>query len=53
MNNWLQSYDYRVEMSWTSFAFVAGSFGIIIILLVSIQTIKDSLSSPTRSIKVE
>ncbi|WP_028523508.1 ABC transporter permease [Runella limosa] len=53
MKNWLQSYAYRVEMSWTAFAFVAGSFGIVIILLVSVQTIKASLSNPTHSIKVE
>lgn len=53
MKNWLQSYAYRVEMSWTSFALVAGSFGIAIVLLVSVQTIKASLSNPTHSIKIE
>jgi ABC-type antimicrobial peptide transport system permease subunit len=53
MNNWLQNYEYRVEISWWIFA-VAGLGSMVITLLtVSYQSIKAALTNPVKSLKTE
>ena len=53
MHNWLQNYEYRVEISWWIFA-VAGLGSMIITLLtVSYQSIKAALTNPVTSLKAE
>ncbi|MCP1384138.1 ABC transporter permease [Runella salmonicolor] len=53
MNQWLQNYAYRIEVSGFSFAAVVLSFGIIIIFLVGFQTFKAALMNPTQSLRSE
>ena len=53
MNNWLQDYQYRTDLSWWIFA-GAGSFALIIALLtVSLQTIKAAWANPIKSLRTE
>ncbi|RFS17785.1 ABC transporter permease [Emticicia sp. C21] len=53
MNQWLQDFAYRVELSWWIFA-VAGLLAIIVALLtVSFQSIKAALMNPIKSLKSE
>ncbi len=53
MNDWLQSFAYRVELSWWMFL-SAGIIGLAIILFsVSFQSIKAALSNPINSIRYE
>jgi ABC-type antimicrobial peptide transport system permease subunit len=53
MNNWLQSYDYRVNISWWIFV-CAGLVAILIALLtVSTQAIKAAVANPVKSLRSE
>ncbi len=53
MNKWLQSFAYRINMSWWVFL-VAGLLAIIIALLtVSFQAIKAAIANPVDSLRSE
>ncbi|QEC65966.1 FtsX-like permease family protein [Panacibacter ginsenosidivorans] len=53
MNKWLQSFAYRINISWWVFA-VAGIAALLIALLtVSFQAIKAALSNPVKSLRTE
>lgn len=53
MNNWLQNYQLRIELSWWIFA-VAGIGALLITLLtVSFQAIKAAMANPVKSLKTE
>jgi len=53
MYKWLQSYSYRINISWTVFI-SAGLLAIIIALMtVSYQSIKAALANPTKSLRSE
>ncbi|HEX4850130.1 MAG TPA: FtsX-like permease family protein, partial [Puia sp.] len=53
MHNWLQSYEYRIEISW--WIFLAAGFSAILIALttISFQTIKASIANPVKSLRTE
>ena len=53
LNDWLQKYEYRTEISWWIFA--AASFGAlaITVLTVSFQAIKAALMNPVKSLRSE
>jgi ABC-type antimicrobial peptide transport system permease subunit len=53
MNNWLQDYAYKIDISWWMFV-VAGITAIVIALVtVSFQAIKTSLANPVKSLRTE
>jgi ABC-type antimicrobial peptide transport system permease subunit len=53
MQDWLQKYDYRIEISWWIFL-IAGLLAIAIALFtVSTQAIKAALSNPVKSLRTE
>lgn len=53
MNQWLQSFAYRINISWWFFA-VAGVAAILIALLtVSFQAIKAAVANPVKSLRSE
>ncbi|MHA4842845.1 ABC transporter permease [Flavitalea antarctica] len=53
MNQWLQGYVYRINISWQSFA-AGGTAAIIIALLtISFQAVKAAMASPVRSLRSE
>jgi putative ABC transport system permease protein len=53
MNQWLQSFAYRVGISWWIFA-IAGLAAVLIALVtVSLQTIRAALANPIRSLRSE
>jgi predicted permease len=53
MNQWLQDYAYRINISWWLFA--AGGLAAIIIALatISFQAIKAAIANPVRSLRTE
>ena len=53
MENWLQKYDYRTEISLWIFLAVATGVLVITLLTVSYQTIKAALMNPVNSLKTE
>lgn len=53
MNNWLQSFAYRIDLEWWVFA-AAGLLAMTIALItVSTQAIKASLTNPVKSLRTE
>jgi putative ABC transport system permease protein len=51
MNNWLQNYKYRIEISWWIFL-IAGAVAILIaIFTVSFQSIKAAMANPGEEFK--
>ncbi|SFE51723.1 ABC-type antimicrobial peptide transport system, permease component [Chitinophaga sp. CF118] len=53
MKDWLQKYEYRIDIGWWIFA-VAGMLAIIIALLtVSMQAIKAAIANPVKSLRSE
>jgi putative ABC transport system permease protein len=53
MNQWLQSFAYRVGISWWIFA-LAGVIAMgIALVTVSVQTIRAALANPVKSLKTE
>jgi ABC-type lipoprotein release transport system permease subunit len=53
MNDWLQHYTYRAELSWWIFAAVMVGAVIITLLTVSFQAIKAALLNPVKSLRAE
>ena len=53
MNKWLQSFTYRVDISWWMFA-LAGIVAICIaVLTVSLQAIRAAIANPVKSLRTE
>jgi predicted permease len=53
MHNWLQNYQYRIEITWWIFL-IAGTLAILTALLtVSFQAIKAAVANPVRSLRSE
>jgi putative ABC transport system permease protein len=53
MSNWLESYEYRIKLSWTIF-FIAGILALLIALItVSFQAIKAAIANPIKSLRSE
>ena len=53
LNDWLQKYDYRTEVSWWIFAVSCLGALTITLLTVSFQAIKAALMNPIKSLKSE
>ena len=53
MNNWLQDFAYRVDISWWVFV-MAGVIALCIALItVSLQAIKAAMANPVKSLRTE
>ncbi|AFK03710.1 protein of unknown function DUF214 [Emticicia oligotrophica DSM 17448] len=53
MNQWLQDFAYKAEISWWLFAIGGGVAVIIALFTVSFQAIKAALLNPVKSLKTE
>jgi putative ABC transport system permease protein len=53
MNNWLQNYDYRTDLSWWIFAAAGVGALLITLLTVSFQAIKAAVANPVKSLRSE
>jgi len=53
MNKWLQSFAYRISISW--WIFLVAGFGALLIALitVSFQAIKAAIANPVKSLRTE
>ena len=53
MNNWLQKFVFRIDISWWIF-FVSGLAALIIALVtISIQAVKAAVANPIESLRYE
>lgn len=53
MSQWLESYAYRIKISWWIFAIAGMSAFIITVLTVSFQVIRAAISDPMKSLRTE
>ena len=53
LNDWLQRYEYRTDVSWWIFAAAALGALTITLMTVSFQAIKAALANPIRSLRTE
>ncbi len=53
MNKWLQSFAYRIEMSWWMFVLSGGIALLIALATVSYQAIKAATANPVKSLRYE
>ncbi len=53
LNNWLQKYEYRTEISWWIFAGAGTGALVITLLTVSFQSVKAALMNPVKSLRSE
>jgi putative ABC transport system permease protein len=52
-NNWLQGFEYHIELKWWFFAISGATSLLIAVITVSFQAIKASLINPAETIKTE
>jgi ABC-type antimicrobial peptide transport system permease subunit len=53
MNNWLQDFAYRIDISWWMFALSGGIALVIALATVSFQAIKAATANPVESLRYE
>jgi hypothetical protein len=53
MNEWLQQFNYRMEITWWIFA--ASGFGALVVALftVSYQSVRAAIADPVKSLRSE
>lgn len=53
MNQWLQDFTYRIEISWWVFALAGGVTISITLVTISFQAIKAAVANPVKSLRTE
>ena len=53
MNQWLENFPYRVNISWWMFALAGGLAVLLALFTVSFQTVKAALSNPVHNLRSE
>jgi putative ABC transport system permease protein len=53
MNKWLQSFAYRISITWWVFAIAAGMALLIALLTVCLQAIKAAIANPVKNLRTE
>jgi ABC-type antimicrobial peptide transport system permease subunit len=53
MHNWLQNYEYRIDISWWIFLAAGVSAILIALITISFQSIKAAIANPVKSLRTE
>ena len=53
MNKWLESFAYRISLSWWIFAIAGLASMVIALLTVSFQAVKAATANPVESLRSE
>jgi putative ABC transport system permease protein len=53
MNKWLQSYVWRIDISWWVFALTGGFALLVAVTTISFQAVKAALANPVKSLRTE
>jgi ABC-type antimicrobial peptide transport system permease subunit len=53
MHNWLQHYEYRIDISWWIFLAAGVSAILIALITISFQSIKAAIANPVRALRGE
>jgi putative ABC transport system permease protein len=53
MDNWLQDYSNRIDISWWIFIFAGATTILITLVTISFQSIKAATANPVKSLRME
>lgn len=53
MNKWLQTYAYRIDISWLTFLMAGFLLVIIALITVNFQSIKAAMANPIKSLRTD
>jgi putative ABC transport system permease protein len=53
MNNWLQNFQYRIEVGWQVFALAGGLSLVVALITISYQALKTAWTRPAEALKYE
>ncbi|HKZ38779.1 MAG TPA: hypothetical protein VJ184_14055 [Chryseolinea sp.] len=53
MNQWLQRFAFKIELSWWIFALAGGSALLIALMTISVQAIQSAIANPIQSLRTE
>lgn len=53
MNNWLQTFEYKVEIGWQVFGLAGGLSLVVALMTISYQAVKTAWSQPAKTLKYE
>jgi ABC-type antimicrobial peptide transport system permease subunit len=53
LKNWLDTYDYRIDLHWWVFVAACAAALALTLLTVSFQSVKAALSNPVKSLRSE
>ena len=53
LSNWLKDYEYKIEISWQSFALAGGMALVLALLTVSFHALKSARTNPVNNLKSE
>ena len=53
MNNWLQSYVYRIDIRLSTFLLSGALIFIVTLIAIGVQTVKAALAAPVKSLRTE
>ena len=53
MDRWLETYTYRIDISWWVFVLAVLSVILITLVTVSYQTVKAAIANPIKSLRTE
>ncbi len=53
MHNWLQNYQYRIEISWWIFLAAGISAILIALITISFQSVKAAIANPVKRLRTE
>ncbi len=53
MNNWLQDFEYRIDISWWVFVLAGVATVLIVFIPISFRSIKAAMMDPVKSLKSE
>ena len=53
MHNWVQNFEYHIDISWWIFVAAGGAAIVIALLTVSFQAVKAAIANPVKSLRTE
>ena len=53
MNDWLKTYEYKINIGFSVFALVIATSVVITLLTISFQSIKAAMANPVKSLRTE
>ncbi len=53
MQQWLNDYEYRTEISWSLYGYAALGAVLVTLLTVSVQTLRAAQNNPIKSLRTE